>query len=592
MVKSYSLIFAALFLVISCSKKQTKSEQTVSSIMDSVITRLYVEIPPEKFNKIDESFMLEFLTREEKHVLSSRYQYFTVNVPVTVSIMRDVSQSVIPFWLEPSGFKKTAFVIRSEEYTYEVWQKNFDAGIISLGINGFDKHRPVYFTSVAPQHNEDNLVVSDVYPVEYPSDTLKPGAFTYHDWSGLLLTEVPSELTGQIFFTTVRGRAREAHVIDAFRETPFPSSETPDQIMQTWSNSPQTTINIQWRTGLKLEQSGVRYWKKESTDTLFTAGVDKVIQDRMLFNDRYVRRYTTQLEALTPGSSYYYQVGSKEKNVWSDVLTFQTENAKQDSFSFVWFGDTHCFPDSGKLVTRAQGDNPDIAFYSIAGDLVSTGLDRDQWDNLFGHSANAFAQKPLMPVPGNHDRQDGLGAQLYYDLFSLPENGPDKVDKESSYFFEYGNALFIMIDATSNVDDHTAWIENVLANTKATWKFVMFHFPPYNFEEPYPDIQKAWVPVFDRYHVDMVMGGHIHYYMRSQPMRNGEVVDSFDKGTVYTISISIPSQHSNMTAEPYAVKQYGEGYFYQRVSIDKGAMRYQSFDSDGMLKDEFEIKKK
>jgi acid phosphatase type 7 len=197
----------------------------------------------------------------------------------------------------------------------------------------------------------------------------------------------------------------------------------------------------------------------------------------------------------------------------------------------------------------------------------------------------------LMPVPGNHDRQDGLGAQLYYDLFSLPENGPEKVEKESSYAFEYGNALFLMIDATSDVGDHTAWIEEKLSSTKATWKFVMFHFPPYNFEEPYPDIQQAWVPLFDKYHVDMVMGGHIHYYMRSHPMFDGKVVDDYSEGTVYAISISIPSKHDNMTEEPYAVKQFDEGYFYQRMDIDGKVLRYTTVDSNGEVKDTFTIQK-
>lgn len=587
-----SLILVAVLIFFSCSPNKQDSTETIASVMDRVITRLYEEVPADKFNTIDDTFILQFLSSEEKHVLAERYQSFSVNVPVTVSIMRDVEQNDIPFWLEPSGFKKTKLLVKNEEYTYEVWQKNFDAGLVSLGVNGFDKHRPVYFVSVAPQKKEDKLILSDIYPSEYPLDTLQVGSFTYHDWSDLTITELPEELKGQLYFTTVRGRAREAHVVDAFRETPFKSSDVPDQVMQTWSGSPKTTIDIQWRTSTTVKDGAVRYWRKGSTDTLSVDGEKKVIQDRMLFNDRYVHRYTSKLTNLVPGETYHYQVGSKGKNVWTGIESFQTERADSKSFSFVWFGDTHCFPDSGKLVSRAAIENPDVAFYSIAGDLVSTGLYRDEWDRLFGHAGKVFAQKPLMPVPGNHDRQDGLGAQLYYDLFSLPQNGPEKVDKESSYFFEYGNALFIMIDATSDVDDHTAWIEKVLTDIKAKWKFVMFHFPPYNFEEPYPDIQKAWVPLFDRYHVDMVMGGHIHYYMRSQPMKNGEVVDSFDQGTVYTISISIPSKHNEMAEEPYAVKRYGEGYFYQRVSIEENTMRYQSVDSNGLIKDEFEIRKK
>lgn len=581
-----------LFLFACHRTAAPMQRQTVREVMDDVITRLYKVMPVSQYNTIDDAFMLKFLTEGEKQVLAKRYLYFTVNVPVTVSLMRHKSQPVAPFWLGKSGFIKTDMEVKNVEgYEYEVWQKKYDAGIIELGINGFDKHRPVYFISVGKVNPADELNISEVYPSEFSLVTMKFGAFTYHDWTSLTLTEVPEALNGQVLFTTVRGRAREAHVVGGFRETPFPSSTNPDQIMLTYSGSPQSTIDIQWRTDTTVTDGMVKYWEKGSSDTLYTSASMLNVQDRMLFNDRYIHRHTAGLTDLKPGSGYGYQVGSKEKQAWSEKKSFITEAVNTDRFSFVWFGDTHTFPDSGKLVSLAAQRNPDAAFYSIAGDLVSTGLNRDDWDKLFHYGSEIFEQKPLMPVLGNHDRQDGMGAQLYYDLFSLPKNGPEKVAPEGSYSFEYGNALFIMIDCTSEVNDHTAWIESTLANTKATWKFVMFHFPPYNFEEPYPDIQKAWGPLFDKYHVDMVMGGHVHYYMRSQPMFNGKVVDSFNKGTVYAISISIPYKHDNIGEEPYAVKRYAEGYYYQRMEIDGKVFKYTSVDSNGAVKDEFIIRK-
>ena len=87
------------------------------------------------------------------------------------------------------------------------------------------------------------------------------------------------------------------------------------------------------------------------------------------------------------------------------------------------------------------------------------------------------------------------------------------------------------------------------------------------------------------------MGGHIHYYMRSQPMRNGEVVSSFDQGTVYTISISIPANHETIGEEPYAVTRYPQGYFYQHVEIDGPVMRYTAYDENGVESDRFTIRK-
>ena len=43
-------------------------------------------------------------------------------------------------------------------------KRDYPAGKVELGINGFDKHRPVYFISVAPQDPATTLTISDVYP--------------------------------------------------------------------------------------------------------------------------------------------------------------------------------------------------------------------------------------------------------------------------------------------------------------------------------------------------------------------------------------------------------------------------------------------
>lgn len=598
-------VILALFVLLftfSCRNKEenetthTNTPAAISQVMDSVITRIYARVPKEKYDSIDEKFILQFLSPEEKQVLATQYLKFKVNVPATVSLMRHSKQTLVPFWLPEAGFVKTAMVVKNEEYAYEVWQKKVDAGLVELGINGFDMHRPVYFISVGPQNPDDKLSISDIYPQDYGIETMKTGAFTYHDWDELILTEVPQPLVGQKLFTTIRGRAREAHIMGGFRNTLFPSSAKPDQILLTWSGSPQKSVDIQWRTATSINDGIVRLWpvgEKAISDTNTVSAEKFVLQDRMLANDRYVHRFTAKLSNLQSGCNYGYQVGSQKSNTWSDAAFFETEPVDSEKFSFIWFGDTHRSPEWGKLLNTANKRHPEVAFYSIAGDLVTTGLYRDEWDKLSAYAGNVFSHKPLFPIPGNHDRQDGLGAWMYYQMFSLPENGPTGVDKESTYFFQYGNALFLMIDATSPLEAHTPWIEEKLANTDATWKFVFFHFPPYNFEGPYPDIQRAWVPIFDKYHVDMVMGGHIHYYMRSKPMFNSKVVDTPNKGTIYTISIGIPSNREDdeMSPEPYAQVRYGKGQFYQLLEINKGTLKYTTYDSEGKIKDKFVIQK-
>ena len=234
---------------------------------------------------------------------------------------------------------------------------------------------------------------------------------------------------------------------------------------------------------------------------------------------------------------------------------------------------------------------PDVAFYSIAGDLVSTGLNRDDWDQLIHVSGPVFQYKPLMPVPGNHDSQDGLGAWMYQDMFSLPENGPEHVLPELTYAFNYKNALFLMIDVTSPIEIQSSWIEEQLSSSQALWKFAIFHFPPYNYEEDYSEIRKEWCTLFDTYHVDMVMSGHTHYYMRSKPIFNEQVVEHLSQGTVYVISVGIPGNHEHMPDEDYAEHRDGKGWLYQHMEINGDRLIYKSLDIHGNIKDSLTIVK-
>jgi hypothetical protein len=119
----------------------------------------------------------------------------------------------------------------------------------------------------------------------------------------------------------------------------------------------------------------------------------------------------------------------------------------------------------------------------------------------------------------------------------------------------------------------------------------MFHFAPYNWEEPYLDIQQAWVPLFDKYHADMVFGGHLHYYMRSKPMKGGKTVESYRDGTAYIISVGIPSSDRPLPEEPYAAVRKGKGHLYQYVKITGNTLHYESVNAQGVMIDSFELKK-
>ena len=577
--------FMLITAMISCEE----SEDSVKDVMNKVITNLYKNTSANDLQKLDVDHAMALFSKEDLKVLSTRHWMFDVNVPVVVSVMRSSEQKIVPFWLDKAGFKKTAMTVKNEQVTYEIWQKSFAAGKVGLGINGLENYSLHYFVSVAPQNKKDQLVLSNFFPANQFVGVLENGAFTYHDWDELVLQNVPTEMKGEKLLTTIRGRGVETHLVGAFRKTEYPSLSKPDQILLTWSSDPSNSMDIQWRTDTTVQHQNLVY-REKSTTTEISAPVSTIrMEDRLLMNDRYIKHSTAMLRNLKPGSTYEYRIDNQLD--WMSTQTFTTAQ-KDDSFSFAWFGDTHFSPKYKQILEKAVTDHPDISFFEIAGDLVSDGLHRNQWDDFLEYSKPVVCRIPLMAVPGNHDNRSGLGAQTFQDEFSYPQNGPDGVPKEQTYSFIYKNALFLMIDATSPMEPQTKWIEQQLAQSKAMWKFAMFHFPPYNWEEPYLNIQKDWVPIFDKYHVDLVFSGHIHYYRRSKPMKAGQVVDSYNDGTAYIISVGIPNSPHQMTDEPYAVVRNGEGHLYQYLKIEGNKLSFESVNYENQVIDKFSIKKK
>jgi 3',5'-cyclic AMP phosphodiesterase CpdA len=70
------------------------------------------------------------------------------------------------------------------------------------------------------------------------------------------------------------------------------------------------------------------------------------------------------------------------------------------------------------------------------------------------------------------------------------------------------------------LDDATqlAWLERTLASATERWRIVMLHHPPYSagYQGSDQDVRRAFVPLFDRYGVQLVLSGHDHDYQRSK----------------------------------------------------------------------------
>ena len=255
----------------------------------------------------------------------------------------------------------------------------------------------------------------------------------------------------------------------------------------------------------------------------------------------------SSVDGLEPDTVYRYSARRWDARAVGPVANRQDRaRIARVTLRFLYLGDAQTGLEGwGRLLKAAYRRHPGLDFILLAGDLVDRGNERTNWDHFFLRAAGVFDRVPLMPCVGNHEYLD-MGPRLYRAFFELPRNGPSGIDPDLVYHFECGDACFAVLDSTLAVCDpdqarrQAEWLDATLKQTKASWKFVIFHHPVYP-SHPWrdtPALREHWVPIFDKHHVDLVLQGHDHAYQRTYPLRAHQRVDEPGDGTIYLIAVS------------------------------------------------------
>ncbi len=541
-----------------------------------------------------------FLTTSEKAVFASEHIRLVVTPAVRVYIVRGAAPEGELFWLRDGGFKKSDIVWLQGTNRLALWEKDFPAGEIGLGVNSLTGGGTHYAVVLKVLDNNSPFQLKS--PAQLGVTTLTNGATIYADAEDKF-RKVPDALKGAYLVQTLSTSRNVAKLVDIFRLTPHPATDRPDQIVLTWSDDPKTTQAIQWRTSTRVKAGSVIYQRKRDATALRRTGgsvknlkaVTEVLSTPMNLNDPTVHRHAVVLRGLEPDTTYLYSVGSGGNDTWSEESEFTTAPAGVKPFAFMYMGDAQNGLDRwGSMLKSAYLQRPDAAFYIMAGDLVNRGADRDDWDSLFYNAAGIYDRRQLVPVLGNHECQGGHPT-LYLKQFTLMKNGPPNIEKERAYSFEYSNALFVVLDSNLPAASQTNWLEKTLSNSKATWKIATYHHPAYSsgLTRDNEGVRDLWTPIFDKYHVDLALQGHDHAYLRTFPMKEKRRVATAADGTIYIVSVS-------------GVKYYQQGkYDYTEVGftnvstiqaldiqVSGDRLVYRAYDIDRKIRDEFIIDKK
>ena len=210
----------------------------------------------------------------------------------------------------------------------------------------------------------------------------------------------------------------------------------------------------------------------------------------------------------------------------------------------------------GRAMKRFDARHPANMLVTLGDNdyLQSPRLFRTNWQRAFGWARRSGVR--VGGVLGNHDYEVGRGG---YELKTLGMPG-------RYYTRRLGDVQLFFLDSNAVTARQTAWLEQQLSQSSATWKIALFHHPPYTCggHSGDTDVVRSWVPLFESYGVRLVLSGHDHNYQRFAA-RNGVtyVVDGGGAAGLYRMH-GCPSSYP-----PRVRARYEHGFLYVTATDER-----------------------
>jgi acid phosphatase type 7 len=233
------------------------------------------------------------------------------------------------------------------------------------------------------------------------------------------------------------------------------------------------------------------------------------------------------LEGLQPATTYHFVVTNGGKV--SREFHFITAPADNRPVKLISGGDSRRPPElpqphldrrsMNRLIARLAEENPDVVAFAHGGDYCTRAEWRFMSDWLSDHELTITSTGrilPIIPSRGNHDRHVG-----FEEIFLWPGRTHD---------YHYVTALsgrvaFLTLNTEiSRVGNQRDWLEAELARQRQTagrTVVVQYHIPAYgSVKSPQQgELQRQhWVPLFEKYRVDLVCESDHHMLKRTVPI--------------------------------------------------------------------------
>jgi hypothetical protein len=310
----------------------------------------------------------------------------------------------------------------------------------------------------------------------------------------------------------------------AWADSPLEGTK-PAHARVTWTSDPARSATISWSTAKPANQYLVRYRVRGATEKESTVAGEK---GQFTGGEVKLYYYHARLSELTPSTEYEFQIVSDDET--SPRFYFLTAPDVDRPLSILHGGDSRSNQAERRRVNQMlaqmvsesfENSRPSDDIFALAhgGDYIVNGRDLKQWSTwLSDHELTTGADGrmlPVIPARGNHDR-----SELFNQVFGFPEG-------DLNYFaMNVGPQVrFVTLNTeTSTAGEQAKWLEGELRNARPNnrWVLAQYHRPAYPAVKKPSAALKSWVPLFEKYDVDLVCEADGHNIKRTVPIRGNE----------------------------------------------------------------------
>ena len=311
-------------------------------------------------------------------------------------------------------------------------------------------------------------------------------------------------------------------------------NDLPQSVRFNAVSDAKTQKSISWMSNPLSKGKQVLRYTVLDEDEWIEVEADSTIQTFVTGGNKAANINSVNLKGLTPDTTYEYIVG--RDGAYTHKATFKTDAKGRTDSEFFVIGDIQN-PDKTNLeaiINKLNEGGKKYDFGIQTGDAVDNGSDYDDWNSvgqLLG--AGKLGAVDLLSVMGNHEYYGDSEGKVSAAMYNNPNTG-----EGACYSVQYGNIYIAVINFANNnsrIKEAAEWLKNDATKSKAQWKILCSHQPPYftNGSGGNDPVYEYFPDAVEEAGINVVFSGHDHSLARTNPLTNDKRDD--DNGVIYYV---------------------------------------------------------